>query len=63
MKYVSYEVKNMVAENCGEYISRDPWALSNISNISTSCDSCTNYIKGHCKKGYFDEIAKIITIN
>ena len=59
----SHEIKSMVAENCYGYTSRNPWGLANLGSISESCDSCTNFVKGSCKKKLFDEVANTITIN
>ena len=59
----SHEIKAIVAQNCNEYTSRNPWGLANLGSISESCDSCSNYVKGRCKKDLLEVVASNITIN
>ena len=60
---VSHEIKAIVAQNYYGYTSRNPWGLANLGSISESCDSCSNFVRGKCIKGLFDDIAETITIN
>lgn len=60
MKHISHELKSVVAQNCFGYSSRNPWGSE---NLAENCNSCSNYVRGKCVKGLFDDIASIISIN
>jgi hypothetical protein len=60
---ISHEIKALVAQNCDGYTSRNPWGLANLGSISESCESCSNFAKGKCKKDLFQALASTITIN
>ena len=59
----SHETKAIVAQNCYGYTSRNPWGLTNLGSISESCDSCSNFINGKCKKDLFEGLVSTITVN
>jgi len=60
---VSSEIKMMVAQNCHGYIPRSVSFMEIFGNLSESCSNCSNYIRGNCVKGLFDDIRDTIKIN
>lgn len=60
---VSSELKMMVAQNCSGYSSRLALFMESIGNLSGSCSNCSNYIRGRCVKGLFDDIRDMVKIN
>ncbi len=58
------EIKSIIGENCHGY---DPkYELSMMSAggyLSPSCDNCSNFVKGTCKKNLFDNMKNMININ
>jgi len=60
---VSSELKMMVAQNCFDYDTRSAVAMASLGNLSESCSNCSNYIRGRCVKGLFEDILDTIKIN
>lgn len=60
---VSSELKMMVAQNCSGYNPRLALFIESIGNLSESCSNCSNYIRGRCVKGLFDDIRDMVKIN
>ena len=63
MNMVSSELKMMVAQNCASYSPRSAQGMASIGNLSESCSNCSNYIRGRCVKGLFENIIDTIKIN
>ncbi len=59
----SHQIKSIVAQNCPGYNPRNSWGLMSLGNISETCDTCANFIRGKCIKDLFDDIASNITVN
>lgn len=56
-------MKSLVAQNCTGYEARFPAFIASMGSRAESCDSCSNYVRGRCKKNLFDKIKESIVIN
>lgn len=57
------EEKSRIAEACPEYNPSNPIFKANIAGGIQSCDSCSYYADGKCKKNIMNKIWSTISLN
>jgi hypothetical protein len=60
---LSLEEKSRIAETCPEYDPSNPIFRANIAGGIQSCDSCSYYTEGKCKKNIMSNIWSEISLN